>query len=420
MVGGLVGEALVNSAFNSCYATGTVSGTHKVGGLVGLLNGSTITSSYATGDFSQIGSSQLAGGLVGYATSSTISKSYATGNLTGAYYLGGLVGKTSGATIIDCYATGAVESAIALIGGLIGYVVNSSTITNCYSIGAVSGSSFVGGLVGYNDSGSATNSFWDITTSGQTTSDLGTVKTTAEMKTKLTFTNAGWVFPATWSISGTLNDGYPYLTGSNDPTLPVELISFAAITTSNNFSQILWSTASETNLVGFNIYRNDYADINSAKRINQSYILATNSSHGANYSYIDETVEMNSNYFYWLESSEFDGFSEFFGPISVRIGGETEHVEPVILVSHLKGNYPNPFNPETTIEFFVQDNETADLTIYNLKGQIVKTTASFGAGTHRHVWNGIDDSGKRVASGIYFYKLKTESYESVRKMIVGK
>lgn len=66
------------------------------------------------------------------------------------------------------------------------------------------------------------------------------------------------------------------------------------------------------------------------------------------------------------------------------------------------------------------DDETATLTIYNLKGQTVKSADFFGAGEHRHVWNGIDDSGKRVASGIYFYKLKTDSYESVRKMIVGK
>lgn len=422
MVGGLVGEALVNSAFNSCYATGTVSGTHKVGGLVGLLNGATITSSYATGDFSQIGSSQIAGGLVGYAASSTISKSYATGNLTGDYYLGGLVGKTSGATIIDCYATGAVESAIALIGGLIGHVVNSSTITNCYSIGAVSASKQVGGLVGVVDSldpvSSAPNSFWDKETSGQTASLLGTGKTTAQMQDVNNYVD--WDFTEIWFHDINKNAGYPYLSNYIDTTLPVELTSFVAMITNTNFSKIIWSTASETNIVGFNIYRNEKKDINTATRINHSYIPATNSSHGSDYFYIDETVEMNSIYYYWLESSEFNGYSEFFGPVSVRISQQTEHLETVLLVSQLTGNYPNPFNPETNIEFFVQDGETANLTIYNLKGQVVNSANGFGSGKQSYFWNGTDSSGKQVASGVYFYKLKTQSHESIRKMIVEK
>jgi hypothetical protein len=73
---------------------------------------------------------------------------------------------------------------------------NSGTITNCYSTGDVNGTgSFVdaGGLVGYSSGGVAA-SFWDIQTSGQTWSAGGTGKTTAEMKTKSTFTDAGWDF----------------------------------------------------------------------------------------------------------------------------------------------------------------------------------------------------------------------------------
>jgi hypothetical protein len=65
---------------------------------------------------------------------------------------------------------------------------------NCYSIGEISGNSNVGGLLGYNESGSITSSFWDIETSGQSESDGGTGKTTAEMQDIDTFQDEGWDF----------------------------------------------------------------------------------------------------------------------------------------------------------------------------------------------------------------------------------
>ena len=95
--------------------------------------------------------------------------------------------------ITFCYATGAV-SGTDFVGGLCGY--NRRTITSCYATGAVSGtSSSVGGLCGENYYYSTiSRSFWDIQTSGMTTSAGGTGKTTAQMQTLSTFTSAGWDF----------------------------------------------------------------------------------------------------------------------------------------------------------------------------------------------------------------------------------
>ncbi|NQV17287.1 MAG: T9SS type A sorting domain-containing protein [Armatimonadetes bacterium] len=80
----------------------------------------------------------------------------------------------------------------------------------------------------------------------------------------------------------------------------------------------------------------------------------------------------------------------------------------------LKNNYPNPFNPVTTISFGVKENETAQLSIFNIKGQIIGTK-TFEAGEHNFNW---DASG--FASGIYFYKLETENFSKVRKMLLIK
>ena len=93
----------------------------------------------------------------------------------------------------------------------------------------------------------------------------------------------------------------------------------------------------------------------------------------------------------------------------------------------LKGNYPNPFNPTTTISFTLsneqnQQNEQTKLEIYNSKGQKIKTLIKeiLPAGKHQVVWFGNDDNGKPVASGVYLYKIKSGRYTSTKKMILMK
>ncbi len=86
-------------------------------------------------------------------------------------------------------------------------------------------------------------------------------------------------------------------------------------------------------------------------------------------------------------------------------------------------NYPNPFNPETTISFKLPDDKTdVELSVYNIKGQRVKTLVndSFDSGTHSIIWNGTDSSSKKVGSGLYFYKLTTDNKSIIGKMIMMK
>jgi hypothetical protein len=85
----------------------------------------------------------------------------------------------------------------------------------------------------------------------------------------------------------------------------------------------------------------------------------------------------------------------------------------------LNGNYPNPFNPTTTINYSLKENSKVELKIYNIKGQLIKTLVNEfkPAGEHSVIWNGTDDSGKPVSSGIYFYKLKAGDFQKVKKMV---
>ncbi|MCD4818558.1 MAG: T9SS type A sorting domain-containing protein, partial [Candidatus Cloacimonetes bacterium] len=92
------------------------------------------------------------------------------------------------------------------------------------------------------------------------------------------------------------------------------------------------------------------------------------------------------------------------------------------LITELNGNFPNPFNPETEIKFSLKESEHVILEIYNIKGaKIVELiNDDLKAGFYNKLWNGKDMKGKNVASGIYFYRLKMNSYSKTRKMLMIK
>ncbi|MCF8334802.1 MAG: T9SS type A sorting domain-containing protein [Bacteroidales bacterium] len=191
--------------------------------LFGQTNGATITKIGVTN--ADITGDSYVGGLVGnHNEGGTVSYSYTTGSVYGTStfntYVGGIVGDNSG-SISNSYSTASVSGEDDIIGGLVG--AHSGTISQCYATGLVSGDNYIGGLVGNNSFGEVNNSFWDTETSGQSSSDGGTGKSTVEMQTRSTFTDAGWDFAGEtangteeiWSISSSYNTGYPNLDDVN-------------------------------------------------------------------------------------------------------------------------------------------------------------------------------------------------------------
>ncbi|HNS21324.1 MAG TPA: GLUG motif-containing protein [Sedimentisphaerales bacterium] len=191
--GGLVGYG--GGTMTRCYTAGTVTGGQwSIGGLIGYTHGC-VEQCYST---AEVHGGLGAGGLVGEFAGQMI-QCYSAGLVHGGSRAGGLVGDNRWGSVTDCYSAGVVEGG-GNVGGLVGR--NLGALTNCYSTSMVSGSSFVGGLVGSADAGglqpagtaTVTHSFWDIQTSGQATSEGGTGKTTAEMRTASTFLGGGWDF----------------------------------------------------------------------------------------------------------------------------------------------------------------------------------------------------------------------------------
>jgi hypothetical protein len=156
---------------------------------------------YSTGS---VRGNYFVGGLYGYSVQGTISFCYSTGEVGGHDCIGGLCGYNDG-TISSCYSTGLVYG-YSNVGGFCGY--NSETISSCYSTGDVRGDEDVGGFCCLHYG--ILSCFWDKQTSGVTTSYSGggIGKTTVQMQTESTFTDAGWDFVNTWVMNG-----YPVLIG---------------------------------------------------------------------------------------------------------------------------------------------------------------------------------------------------------------
>mgnify|MGYP006293016603 FL=1 len=111
--------------------------------------------------------------------------------------------------------------------------------------------------------------------------------------------------------------------------------------------------------------------------------------------------------------------------ISILNLDEFSETEDSFLADDVYGlsNYPNPFNPTTTLKFNIQNDAKIKLSVFNIKGQKIKTLINdyIIKGSHTITWHGDNESGKKVSSGVYFYKLNVNSkLEAVKKCLLLK
>jgi hypothetical protein len=138
-----------------------------------------------------------------------------------------------------------------------------------------------------------------------------------------------------------------------------------------------------------------------------------------------DDIDSLRTYYYYVTALYQEGESMPTSRLTVFWDGQVvsdNHVSEVPAITALKGNYPNPFNPETRINYSLAQNGKVELTIYNLRGQKVRSLVgeTQSAGEHNVVWNGRDDAGRTLASGMYFYRLKAANYDVTRKALLLK
>ena len=368
-------------------------------------------------------------GLVGRAMSD-ISYCYVTGSITGSAGNSAAAGITAQShyPITDCYSTASV-SAVYEAAGFVSY--NNNSIDNCYSTGAVSNAATQDGFCNNYDghgTGTITNSFWDTQTSGQTSSaGAATGKTTAQMKTLSTFTDAGWDFEIEttngtndyWDMdnSGSINNGYPFLSWQNgeDTSLPVEL---AAFTAENQSGGVLlkWVTESEIENLGFILSRRLKAQSLKWTEIASYLTNDALAGHGSTtqrhaYRYTDTTVEPGATYEYRLGDVDYRGNVIWHDAVEITLPVADAAIPATF---GLQKAYPNPFNPAVTLQYdLTRDGETV-LQVYNVRGQLVETPLSMfqTAGSYAFTWQ-----PQNLNTGVYVVRLQSGKQHTLQKVV---
>jgi len=224
------------------------------------------------------------------------------------------------------------------------------------------------------------------------------------------------------TISG-LNTFSDFIPVVDESTLPVELSSFTANVIDNNSVSLNWQVESESNLVGYYLLANSSNNIDTAELI-PSLIQATNTTQQASYNFIHHPENHQGIVYYWLQSLEQNNQSEYYGPILAFFDHDDDNHPPIFIGNQLYANYPNPFNPSTSISFSVIRPQTVTIGIYNIKGQLVKKLfeeyVSQVNVKHSIIWNGRDDDNNKVSSGTYFINMKVADKTFIRKAILMK
>jgi hypothetical protein len=182
-----------------------------------------------------------------------------------------------------------------------------------------------------------------------------------------------------------------------------------------------WDANTEIDLLHYNIYRDDPDDPTMRSVPGEAGapgIYRFLASTGATI-YFDEDWRWDSGFSYMITAVDQNGNESV--PDTIEAGdvtGDDPHDMP--LASYLSQNFPNPFNPVTTIQFGLKESSDVTLRIYDVSGRLVRTLVAGPreAGAYTEIWDGIGDGGDGVASGVYFYNLRAGSFADRKKMVI--
>jgi len=374
------------------------------------------------------------GGLVGVTYNTTISNCSVSGeifigDILPPWAVGGLVGRLSvNSTMSNCYYYGDIISDTENIsyGGLVG-LIERSNIEYCYlasrteflNINNVFGS--IGRYI--SQQSSITNILWDSTSTGITElygaiaemnsiieNNLGL--NTREMKQAHNYINNGWDFVNIWGIDADINDGYPYFL-SEPYLLPMPVTLIAPENEAENIPldiTLQWEAGDGATL-GYALFLGVV--------IPPPLVAITEDCL-----YTVSSLEPETRYY--IQIVPYNDFGNAsYCPVWSFTTQRGSHDSDIIInniKNELVGNYPNPFNPETTISFNVARAGNVAIDVLNIKGQKITSIADkfYDVGSHTVVWNGTDSAGRDVSSGVYFYKMQTADFISTKKMLLLK
>ena len=359
---------------------------------------------YAGGDFSKIGGQPRSGIAALDATSGLATAWNPSGGYVDALAI-------SGSTVYVCgafnYMGGQPRGSIAALDASSGLATpwNPSANGEVKAL-AVSGSTVyaggrytsIGGQRRNNiaalDATSGLASPWNPNTGGYFGSDVYALAVSGST------VYAGGAFP---QIGVEPQSGIAAMSADTGP-VGVRLSSFQA---SPQLGAVLlsWSTSSESDVSGFNVQRSLEPE-SGFTQMNTELIPAPSP-----YRFVDSQVTARVTYYYRLEALDRSGSKELFGPVSARPGDRSPRFK--LTAS------PNPFWSDIALEFELEHTLQVSVVILDLQGRKVRelVTKDFPAGTHRVIWEGLDDNRAPVGPGLYFARLVAgDDYVQVQKL----
>lgn len=144
------------------------------------------------------------------------------------------------------------------------------------------------------------------------------------------------------------------------------------------------------------------------RTVSESVVGPSYGPDGTTFVFADDGILGNRDYFYMLQEVRPDGAEFLHGPYRLNWA----------LRNELKQNVPNSFNPRTTISFSIAQDGPVRLAVYNIAGRLVNVLVDerLQANTHQVIWEGKDQHGRQVASGVYLYHLSAPGFSAARKM----
>jgi hypothetical protein len=211
------------------------------------------------------------------------------------------------------------------------------------------------------------------------------------------------------------NSPWGYVSGGT--TLPVTLSYFNAVFNGFDSVTLQWETQTETNNLGFYILRSVEPDAAQANIVSE-LIPAANSSQGASYYFEDKSLYDDGLYYYWLQDVSFAGAVELHGPamaqVSLNAGGN--HSPDIPLKTGFTRCFPNPFNPSTQLEYYLENSSDVSFEVYNLKGQLVDQISlrNQASGFNRYTWE------PQLSSGVYLIRFAAGGKSNTRRVVLTK
>ncbi len=187
----------------------------------------------------------------------------------------------------------------------------------------------------------------------------------------------------------------------------VELESFNLLS-DRGVTRLEWETKEERKILGFNLYGSP-TRAKGYTKINENLVIGQTP-----YVY---PLRDNSNCYYKLAVVDINEKEMVCGFLA-----KDSDDPPASHIYNLSQNFPNPFNPQTDIEFDLPESTSVSLKVFDTVGKRVITLldGEAGSGHHSLTWDGRDEEGKEVASGVYYYRLQAGGYSATRAMLLLK